>query len=616
MRKWVQYGPVVISAGLFITGVGVWTFRGGVRGELLADAAAGLYERRVLAFHESLDPAEAPPPYMPGFATVTSAWDDAGTPVTAAGPAAAGPYPTWAEVAALLSGLRDAAVVVSTGAVSRVMWSTVPAAAWADGAHVELGAGAVASVPRSYEEVMLPPVYQTPITPRATHATWVYRAYQDGTPTDRVWTASSRSGAEPYQPGVHATNTPFLRAVAVRMPVETEPDPWQPPRMLPRPGRPGWWVEKGLGRTGYVWGGVETASTSSYGHAFTSRWISSNVFVRAGAALTGLVTTVWVGGLSDCGTSQSLMKKWYANVAWSESSLTYDVSVDRAALAAAACPQFSYEAVTGAYTDVHGEILSVDASMEASTLATVTIGSETTVESDKSYSADSYARAWSLHGVRAPHPSAYAYAGGYVARVRVFGVFSTTAEQPTVTLGCPWWFIMDPDDWSADSASLKESSLQTPGWMFGVPGPGAAFPEPADVAVAVSADGDRLPQYTQPSEYRLALLASADSPSQAPFFDIVPHPPIVYRASYVPGATNAWTEAEWEYQYQRLPPSPAIGLILHSRRMRAVLRQTLRCHAVVVVADWRFRHGPGGTPPAPYTPPWARGAVTNLPPLW
>jgi len=59
-----KYGPVVISAGLFVTGVGLWLFRGGVRGELQAEAVAGLWEREnvVRCYGNS-----APSPFVAGF---------------------------------------------------------------------------------------------------------------------------------------------------------------------------------------------------------------------------------------------------------------------------------------------------------------------------------------------------------------------------------------------------------------------------------------------------------------------------------------------------------------------------------------------------------------------
>ena len=64
MYEFRKYGPVVISAGLFVTGVGLWLFRGGVRGELQAEAVAGLWERAnvVRCYGTS-----APSPFVAGF---------------------------------------------------------------------------------------------------------------------------------------------------------------------------------------------------------------------------------------------------------------------------------------------------------------------------------------------------------------------------------------------------------------------------------------------------------------------------------------------------------------------------------------------------------------------
>jgi len=64
MINYRKYGPVLISAGLFVTGIGLWLFRGGVRGELQAECVAGLWERENVVRCYGTN---APSPFVQGF---------------------------------------------------------------------------------------------------------------------------------------------------------------------------------------------------------------------------------------------------------------------------------------------------------------------------------------------------------------------------------------------------------------------------------------------------------------------------------------------------------------------------------------------------------------------
>jgi len=64
MMNYRKYGPVLMSAGLFVTGIGLWLFRGGVRGEIQAECVAGLWEREnVVRCYGTNEPS----PYIAGF---------------------------------------------------------------------------------------------------------------------------------------------------------------------------------------------------------------------------------------------------------------------------------------------------------------------------------------------------------------------------------------------------------------------------------------------------------------------------------------------------------------------------------------------------------------------